>query len=357
MIYILAAIIIFGVLIAVHEWGHYIAARICGVTVHEFAIGMGPKLYHKEKNGCLYTLRLLPIGGYCALEGEEEDSGDPHSLNNQSLIKKVFIFAAGAGMNFLVGFLVILCLYASSAAFRTTEITGFFDGCPYQGEEGLMEGDFLYRIDGHRTYLYSDIALYLERGNGSTFDLEVIRDGEKVVLEDFPMTLMPYTQEDGTTEMKYGLYFGGVEEATLGAKIRVSWYQAIDFVRIIWMSLGDLVSGAVGMDQLSGPVGIVDTLSQVGNDPELSPTVWDAVWNICYFGALIAVNLAVMNLLPIPALDGCKILFLLVNGVAMLLFKRQIPQKYENYIHAIGFVLLMGLMLMVTFQDVWKLFR
>ena len=141
IIYILAAILIFGILIAVHEWGHFIAARLCGVTVHEFAIGMGPALYQKEKKGTKYAIRLLPIGGYCALEGEEDDSDDPHSLNNQGFWKKVLIFAAGAAMNFLVGFLIILCIYSTAQAFRTTEITGFFDGCPYQGEEGLQVGD------------------------------------------------------------------------------------------------------------------------------------------------------------------------------------------------------------------------
>ncbi len=354
MIYILAAVLIFGVLIAVHEWGHYIAARICGVTVHEFAIGMGPKLYHKEKNGCLYTLRLLPIGGYCALEGEEEESDDPHSLNNQGFWKKVLIFAAGAGMNFVAGFLIILLLYANAAGFRTAEITGFYEGCPYEGSDGLQAGDILYSIDGHRIYLFSDISLFLSRGNGETFDLVVLRDGEKVTLNDFPMTPLEYTEDDGTTFTGYGLRLAGVEEATLGAKLRVSWYNAIDFVRLIWISLGDLVTGAAGMEDLSGPVGIVSAISTVG---EQSATVLDAVYNIAYLGAMIAVNLAVMNLLPIPALDGGKIFFLLVNAVVMLVAKRQIPPKYENYIHAAGFVLLMGLMLVVTFQDVFRLFR
>ncbi len=354
MIYILAALAIFGVLIAVHEWGHYIAARICGVTVHEFAIGMGPKLYHREKNGCLYTLRLLPIGGYCALEGEEEESSDPHSLNNQGFWKKAFIFAAGAGMNFVAGFLIILLLYANAGAFRTAEITGFYEGCPYEGSDGLQAGDVFYSIDGHRVYLFSDISIFLSRGNGETFDLVVLRDGEKVPLEDFPMTPLEYTDDSGAAFTGYGLKLGGVEEATLGAKLRVSWYNAVDFVRIIWLSLGDLVTGRTGMEDLNGPVGIVSAISQVG---EQSATVWDAVYNIAYLGALIAVNLAVMNLLPIPALDGGKIFFLAVNALCMLVAKRQIPPKYENYIHAAGFVLLMGLMLVVTFQDVFRLFR
>jgi len=352
MIYVLAAILIFGVLIAVHELGHFLAARACGVTVHEFAIGMGPAIYQKEKNGTKYAIRVFPIGGYCAMEGEDEESDDPHSLTKQGFWKKVLIFAAGALMNFLVGFLIILCLYSSAEAFRTTEITGFFDGCPYQSEEGLMLGDKLYSIDGHRIYLYSDVSLYFGRGDGTGYDLVVLRDGKKVFLNDFPMVPLDYEQEDGTVFHGFGLTFGGVEKATIGAKLRVSWYNAIDFVRMIWMSLGDLITGAAGMDDLSGPVGIVSTITEVGQQ---SATVADAVYNIAYFAALIAINLAVMNLLPIPALDGCKILFLVVNTAAMLLFKRQIPEKYENYIHAAGFVLLMGLMIVVAFNDVFKL--
>ncbi len=355
MVYILAAIIIFGVLIAVHEWGHYIAARLCGVTVHEFAIGMGPKLYHKEKNGCLYTLRLLPIGGYCALEGEEEESDDPHSLNNQNLFKKIVIFAAGAFMNFVAGLVIILILFANAGGFYTAEVTGVREDFAYGGETGIQVGDVIYRIDGHRIYNRSDVELFLGRGDGQGYSIEVMRDGKRIDVGYIPLT--EYTEEDGTTVQAIGITIGGVEKATLGAKLRYSWYQAIDFVRLVWISLGDLLSGAVGMEQLSGPVGIVDALSEVGSDPELSPTVWDALWNIGYFAALIAVNLAVMNLLPIPALDGCKILFLLVNGLTMLLFKRQIPPKYENYIHAAGFVLLMGLMVVATFQDVWRIIK
>ena len=364
MIYILAAILIFGVLIAVHEWGHFIAARLCGVTVHEFSIGMGPALVQRERPGrepgepgepgTRYTLRLLPIGGYCLLEGEEEESDNPRALNNQGFWKKVFIFAAGAAMNFLVGFLMILCLYASAAGFRTAEITGFYPDCPYQGAEGLQTGDVIRRVDGHAIWLFSDLDVYLSRSNGRTVDLVVERAGRQVELPDFPFAVREYTQENGETFRGYGLYFAGVEKATWAVKLRVSWYNALDMVRLIWMGLGDLFTGAAGVQDMSGPVGIVSAISEVG---EQSKSVRDAVENIVYFGALIAVNLAVMNLLPIPAVDGGKIFFLVINALAMLLFKRQIPPKYENFIHAAGFVLLMGLMLVVTFQDIWKLAR
>ncbi len=356
MMYILAAILIFGVLVAVHEGGHFLAARLCGVTVHEFAIGMGPVLWKKEPEegteGTRYSLRLLPIGGFCALEGEEEASDNPHALNNQGIFKQIFIFAAGAAMNFLVGFLVILCVYSNAEAFRTAEITGFYPDCPLQGTDGLQVGDVIERVDGHRVLLYSDVGLYLSRSSGETIDLVVRRDGERVVLRNFPMVIREYTGEDGTTFTGYGMYLGGVEKATAGAKLRVSWNYAVDMVRLIWMSLGDLVTGNAGVKDLSGPVGIVSAIGEMG---ETSRSLAEAVENIALFGALIAVNLAVMNLLPIPALDGGKIFFLLINSATMLVFRRRIPPKYEGYIHAAGFLLLMGLMLVVTFQDIFRL--
>ena len=158
LIYILFAVLIFGVLIAVHELGHFLAARACGVTVHEFSIGMGPAIWQKDgKTGTKYALRLLPIGGFCAMEGEDDASDDPGSLNNQGFFKKILIFAAGAAMNFVAGFLIILCLYSSAEAFRTAEITRVREGFPYGGENGIQAGDVLYEIDGHRIYLFSDI--------------------------------------------------------------------------------------------------------------------------------------------------------------------------------------------------------
>jgi len=353
---IVFAILIFGVLIAVHELGHFLAARLCGVTVHEFAIGMGPALWQKEgKSGTKYALRILPIGGYCAMEGEDEESDDPASLNNQGFFKKILIFAAGAGMNFLTGFLIILCLYAGAEAFRTPEITSLREGFPYGGEQGLQAGDIFYRIDGHRIYLHSDIGTYLARGNGEGFDLVVVRDGKKVDLGFVPMVPIEYTEPDGTVFRGYGLMLEGVEEATVGAKLRVSWYNAVNFARAIWLSLGDMIRGAVGIKDLSGPVGIVSAITEMGTDPEISPTLRAAVENILYFGAFIAVNLAVMNLLPIPALDGGRILFLVVNTAIYAFTKKTIPARYEGYVHMVGLFLLLGLMVVVACQDVFRL--
>lgn len=352
MVYIIAAILIFGILIAVHELGHFIAAKACGVRVNEFSIGMGPALYHRTKGETEYAIRLLPIGGYCAMEGEEEDSADSRSLNRQGFWKKVVIFAAGSFMNFVAGFLIVLILYSSAGAFRLPVISGLAPELASEEEMPLQAGDRILSIDGEKIYLYSDIALFLSR-NGQTHTMEVLRDGEEV---SFTVTLpyQEYTDVQGEPYVGYGLYFGEVEEGTLIAKLKYSWLNAVDFVRIVRYSLVELLTGGASVNDLSGPVGIVSTITQVGQE---SASWRDALDNILYFAALIAVNLSVMNLLPVPALDGGKIFFLTVNTIAHRLIGRQIPPKYENYIHAAGFALLMVLMLVVTFNDILKLFR
>lgn len=351
MVYILAAILVFGVLIAVHELGHFMAAKACGVRVNEFSIGMGPALWKKQKGETQYSLRLFPVGGFCAMEGEEEDSDDPTALNNQGFWAKLLIFAAGAAMNFIAGLLIILVLYADAQAFYVPVVAGFADGCPLESADGLQEGDRLLRIDGEKVYVYSDISLLMGLNKTGAFDLQIERNGEVITLRDFTMERREYTDQNGKAYTGYGLYFGA-EEATLGRKLSYSWNNAMDFVRLVRLSLQMLVTGQAGVKDLSGPVGIVSTMTQVG---EQAATTRAAMENIAYLAALIAVNLAVMNLLPLPALDGGKIFFLVINAVSMQLFKKQIPAKYENYIHFAGLILLLALMAVITFSDVWKL--
>ena len=352
MVYIIAAIFIFGVLIAVHELGHFLAAKACGVRVNEFSIGMGPALFHRQKGETEYAIRILPIGGYCAMDGEDEESDDPRSLTKQSLWKKLVIFAAGALMNFLAGFLLILILYSGTSTFSTTQVAGFapeFD----QEASSLQVGDVLWSINGERVYLFSDIDLLLNLGGGQEAELVVVRDGEKVDMGKVSLPYQTYTGTNGQAYNGYGIYVVGEESSVLRV-VKYSWLNAVDFVRLVRLSLQMLLTGGASIQDLSGPVGIVSTITQVGKESE---TVAIAVQNIIYFAALIAVNLAVMNLLPLPALDGGKIFFLLLDAVTLALFKRKIPDKYENYVHTAGFLLLMGLMLVVTFTDISKLIR
>lgn len=353
MVYIILAILIFGILIGLHEFGHFIAAKAFGVPVLEFSIGMGPLIFQKTKGETDYSLRLLPIGGYCAMEGEEENSDNPRALNNQKPWKQFIIFVAGAAMNFLTGFVILLCLYAGAQGFYTAEIVSFTDGFPYEGEDGVMIGDLIYKINDERIYLRSDVSTILQyKSRGEHMDLVVLRDGQKL---DRTLTMQTYTDENGQEYRAYGFGYGGTEEATPLLRVKYAWYNALDYVRTVRLSIQMLISGAAGVKDLSGPVGIVSTISEMGQETEAEEGFAAAVENVFFFGALIAVNLAVMNLLPLPALDGGKVLILLVNAVSMLLVKRKIPQKFETVINAAGFVLLMGLMLFVTFNDVAKL--
>ncbi len=350
--YIILAILLFGILIAAHEWGHFIAARLCGVTVHEFAIGMGPVIWKKKgKKGTQFSLRALPIGGFCALEGEEEESDDPHSVNNQGFWKKVFVFAAGAIMNFLVGVLILLILNSRAAGFTVPVISGAAPEFAAVNGQTLEAGDVIHSINGSRVYMTSDVELLLSLANREPIDLVVLRDGQQVELKQLPVR--EYTDSEGGTYEGYGLYRTvEVQKATLGLKLKYTWYNAVDFVRIVWYSLKMLATGSAGVSDLSGPVGIVSTINEVGTQ---SVSVGAALENIAYFGSMIAVNLAVMNLLPIPALDGGHILFLVVSTVSEKLFRRKVPMKYEAAVNMVFFALLMGLMLFVTFNDVHKL--
>ena len=236
IVYILAAILIFGVLIAVHEFGHFAAAKLCGVRVNEFSIGMGPLIWHKETEETQYSWRLLPIGGFCAMEGEDEESGDERSLGRQGFFKKAVIFAAGSFMNFLAGFLIILAVYSGAAGFLIPAAAGTAPEFEQQNGQTLQAGDIFYEINGERVYLYSDVSLLMSLHQGQPMDLVVLRDGEKVELND--ITWGTYTGTEGETYQGYGIYIAGdqVEEANLWTLLKTSWLNTIDFVRIVRLS-------------------------------------------------------------------------------------------------------------------------
>ena len=216
-----------------------------------------------------------------------------------------------------------------------------------------MVGDEIYKINGERIYIRSDVSTILQyKSRGDTMEMVVRRDGEKLTRTLHKQT---YTTEDGQEYRAFGFSYGGIVEATPGLKLKYAWYNALDYVRLVRLSLQMLITGAAGVKDLSGPVGIVSTISEMGQETEAAEGFAAALENVFFFGALIAVNLAVMNLLPLPALDGGKILILVADAIAMLLFKKKIPQKFETAINAAGFVALMGLMLFVTFNDVIKL--
>ena len=353
LLYILASVLIFGFLVFIHEAGHCAVAKLCNVKVDEFAVGMGPVLWQREKGETLYSIRAVPFGGFCAFEGEDEGGG-PRALHRQGFWKKFFILAAGSAMNFISGLVIVLVIYAGASGFLVDEISGFAPGFPLEGEEGLMTGDVFYKIDGYRTYLRGDASTFLSYHQGDTIDLEVIRDGERIVLEDFPMSRREYTGMEGEKYTGFGLYVGAkVEEATILNRLEYGWNTCLSFVQLVRFSFAQIFAGQAGVKDLSGPVGIVSTMSEMGAAAE---TTRGAFENIFYFGAMIAINLAVMNLLPLPALDGGRIFFLLVDAVGMLLFKRKVPERWQAAINGVCLAALLAMIAMITLNDVTKLF-
>ena len=344
---IIIGILVFSLLITVHELGHFIAAKLCNVRVSEFAIGMGPALFKRQKGETLYALRVFPIGGYCAME-EDEESNDPNSFVNKPWWQRLIILAAGAAMNFLTGFIILLFIVQGYRYLQPT-ITEFYEGCPYESAEYFQLDDSFYSIDGNRIYFSSNVSYYLE--HGETHDIVIIRDGERISFENIEMVKHEYI-DDGETKELYGLKMASYSIG-FGARIRDAWYASIDYVRLVWGGLGDLISGRVGISEMSGPVGIVSFINDVGVN---SPNVAVAAFQISDIAALIAVNLAVMNMLPIPALDGGRIFFLLINAGVEAVTKRRINPKYEGYVHATGMLLMLALMAFVMFNDIYRLF-
>lgn len=343
---VILAIIMFGFLIAIHEFGHFITAKLSGVKVNEFSIGMGPKLLGKQGKETYYALRLLPIGGYCAMEGEDEDTSDPRSFQKAKPWRQFLILIAGAAMNFFVGLLIFLFLALSAQFYVVPVIDGFLPGFEQDNQAQLMEGDRILSIDGHPIFVASDITTFFNRGNDE-FDFEIKRNDKRVTLENVSMPLIEY---EGT--WKRGIHLK-VEETTFFGACHQAWNNSIDTVRLVWMSLKDLITGAVGIRDMSGPVGIVDTIGQVAST---APTTGIAIYSIFYFLAFIAVNLAVMNLLPIPALDGGRVFFLLINVIFTAITKKKLNSKYEGIVNTVGFVALLALMALVAISDVLKLF-
>ncbi len=349
--YIVIAIIAFGLLVAIHELGHFAAAKICGVRVNEFSVGMGPAIFKKQKGETLYALRVLPLGGYCAMEGEDGRSEDQRSISKKSIPARFFIFAAGPLMNYILGLLIVLILFSQFSAFGSNVVDHFADGFQASGETGLEAGDRITKIDGHRIYYSGDFSMYMDRAGGEPVDMVVIRDGSKIKLDGLLLEKKAYPNDDGTQSARYGVNFTSIP-ASFIETVKYGFYEAYNFVRMVFMGLSDLITGAVGIREMSGAVGIVGVISQVGAS---SPSAYAALLNISYIVAFLAVNLAVMNMLPIPALDGGHIFTMLVVWVLEKLLRRKIDPKIETYIHLAGLFILMALMALLVVNDVTKL--
>jgi len=353
-IYILFAVLAFGILIAVHELGHFFAAKAMGVRVLEFAIGMGPKLIKIQGKETIYTLRALPLGGFCAMDGQDETMDDPRAFTSKKRWRRVVILLAGSIMNLIVAFIIVSIITAGATGFRGTTLTHLDEDFPNKGEHGLMVGDTIVSINGDRLFYMQDFSMFMQlaelTGNREV-DLVIRRDGETITLNNFPMERRPFINEDGETEYLFGVSFD-VIEATFVERARFSVYTTMNFVRMIRVSLIQLFSGNVGIEGVSGVVGIVDAMNNMGRE---APTFREAIGSIALITAFIGVNLAVMNLLPIPALDGGRILFIIISWFIEKIIKRQLDPKYEGYIHTGAMVLLLGFMVVILYVDIARI--
>ena len=344
--FIVISILIFGLIIAIHELGHFLAARAFGVGVPEFAIGLGPVLLKKQGKETLYTLRAIPLGGFCAMDGDDNDEKSEKSLHRKPVWQRFIIFIAGSAMNIIAGFLIALALAATLSGWPSTTLSGFAEGFPHEGEDGFLAGDRFHSINGHRIYQQGNISLFLYLNTEDTVDVVVIRDGARVVLNDLP--LEPRIFGEATTP-RYGFNFAFYDTPTFFDRLAFAGNLTRDFIRQLPLTIQMFASGQAGMQDVSSVVGIVDIMNQVGAEAE---NVRIAVQSFMMITALITIAVAAFNLLPIPALDGGRIFLMLVTAAIEKISGRKVDPKYEAYINAAGFALLIGFMIYIVFQDI-----
>lgn len=338
--YIPIALLVFGLLIFIHEFGHFICARMFGVPINEFSIGMGPKLFsfNSKKYDTVYSLRLFPIGGYVSMVGEDEESDDENALCHKPVWQRLIITAAGAVMNLLLGVLVTIILVISQDNLASTTIHSFTDDA-LSCTTGLEAGDKVIEVNGTKIHVLDELLYELMMQGTEPLELVVIRNGEKTILRDVSF---PQISSDG---MEFGSvdFYVYAEAKTPLNILKHSIYKSWSNVKMIWESLIGLITGRFGMNAVSGPVGVTGAIGEAAASG-IEPLVNLAV--------IISMNLGIFNLIPFPALDGGRIFFMLVE----LVRGKPVDPKHEGYVHFAGIVILLGFMLLVTFKDIIKLF-
>lgn len=337
---ILIAVLVFSIMIFVHEFGHYAAARLCHVKVLEFAIGMGPKLlsHRSKKSDILYSVRLLPIGGFTAMQGEDGEDDDPHALVNRPRWQRFIVLFAGSFMNLLTGVVAMGILVALTGIVGTSVVASFKEGSV--SHDWLCVGDEIVAIEGRAKVDYTDIVNSITFDAVEPIDITVIRDGEKVILENVQFA----TQEaEGLRYAVPDFYFQGVRPSFLTV-LRETGTRSVSTVKMIYKSLADLIRGRFGIEAVSGPVGTVSVISDVALSKNFN--------QMLYLFSFISINLGLMNLLPLPALDGGRLLFLFVEAV----IRKKLDPVLEGRVHLVGMAVLLLFMLFITIFDVIKLF-
>ncbi len=352
---IVIAILIFCVIILLHEFGHFIAAKACGIYVKEFSLGMGPRLLKKKGKETEYSVRLLPIGGFCAFEGEdggasdEEKAQNPRAFNARPVWQRMIVILAGPIMNLILGLIVSIFMVCSMEYLPTNMIHSFEEQSI--SSKYLQPRDEILAIDGLPIFTDTDISYKLlnsDRKNADgnlVYDFKVRRDGEVITLRD--VEFMTEERDDGTNGLYFDFIIAAKEKSFTGV-ISQSWRESCSTARIIVMTLIDLIRGKYGINDMSGPVGVGTVISDAVSDAvkTFSPT------QLLYIIALITINVGVFNLLPIPALDGARFVFLVIE----LIRRKPVKPEVEGAIHSVGMILMMILMVVVTFGDIRKLF-
>ena len=346
---IILGVLLFSVLIFVHEFGHFFTAKLSNVQVNEFSMFMGPAICKKQKGETLYSIRCIPFGGYCAMEGEDSDTDNPRSFQKAAWWKRIIILVSGAAMNFIAGFLIVL-IVNSCLSVVIPQVDFLRTGSTLGAEGGLIAGDTILEMNGQKVESTNDFSVILEQDlNVTEFDVLVLRDGKQLLLEDVKMIPQEFPEnEEGAAGTFYGIQWAS-RKLTFGEAVKRSFEDCVFFVEMVWMSLGMLLSGEAGIGDMSGPVGIVGAMTDMA---AASDSLLNAALNIMFFGGFIAVNLGVMNLLPIPALDGGRVVSVALTTLIEKITGKKLNPKYEGYVHGAGMILLLALMAFIMFKDV-----
>lgn len=339
---ILIAIVIFCVIVLVHEFGHYFVAKLCGIRVDEFSIGMGPVIYKKMGKETIFTVRALPIGGACMM-GEDVDEERSDSFRKKPVPQKMAVIVAGAFMNIVLGFVIAVAALIISGKAVTSTIVYFSDDA-VSTQYGLQLNDTIVKINGTRIFTAKDITYQLSSDDDGIVDFVVKRDGKKVELNGVHFA-MAYNEETGTQTLTYDFKVAA-EKVTFANIIPYAFKNCIYYGRIVLMSLRDLIMGKYGINDLQGPVGIVTAIGSTATESGFD------IDFLLQMATLITINIGIFNLLPIPALDGGRFVFLVIEAIR----RKPMKAEVEGMIHFVGFALLMLLMIVVTFNDIKNIF-
>ncbi|MBU3803760.1 MAG: M50 family metallopeptidase [Candidatus Cellulosilyticum pullistercoris] len=341
LLMVIIFLLMFTVIVVAHEWGHYITAKKCGVLVHEFAVGMGPILWSKQAGETLYSIRLFPIGGFCRMEEEEGESKNPRAMSSKKPWQKLLIVGAGAIMNFILAWVLASILVGYTGV--GTNVVATIEPNSPMAESGIVVGDRIIAIDGNKIKNLSDVREMLT-SEPKVYTFSIKHDGEK---KDVIVTSRIMGDE---TSPRFGFT---VEKShfNIWQNIKMGFLYMISIIAMVWESLLGLISGAIGFDQMAGIVGVVDVGSKVWDSSMEAGGVNLAIMSMVQMAALLSANLGVVNLLPLPALDGGRIFFILIEMIR----GKAIPPEKEGAVHFIGMILLMLLTVVVLYNDIMRL--